>query len=533
MSEFTQTDAPTAGPVAQDVPVRASTMPSAAAWQRALSLTLLPALAAFCITLGDPSVFADGDSNWHVAVGRWILAHGVVPHIDPFSYTAGSRPWVAHEWLSETAFAAVQAIADWSGVVVLIGAACAATFAILANTLQRWLGVRAVLVTLAFSAWMLAAHLYIRPHMLALPLLALWMTQLLEARRLGRTPALWLLPLMTLWANLHGSFIFGLAFTAPFAAEAAVEAFAAAKGRSLLGRAQAAAPVALRWGGFMAAAVLAAAVNPNGVADLVFPFTVMRMTVLNAIAEWHPAGFGELTGFAVALFFTLFVCLHRGVRIGWARTALLLLLVFMTLQHRRQEIILAVVAPLLLAAPLARALNPARAAEAAAQSGPVARLPLKEVLAPGLVAAGLVLGAAVWRLSVPEPRRESPTTPITAVASVPAQLAARPVFNDYGFGGWLIFSGVRPFIDGRADLYGDDFVQTYLDTEEVKSPAQVDAVFNRYGVQWTILQPTSPLVAYLDHKSGWRRLYTDKWAVVQARTPTVSPATPGGLRTAP
>lgn len=126
-----------------------------------------------------------------------------------------------------------------------------------------------------------------------------------------------------------------------------------------------------------------------------------------------------------------------------------------------------------------------------------------------------------------EPRRESPAAPITALASVPPTLAGRPVFNDYMFGGWLILQGVRPFIDGRADMYGDDFVQTYLDTEQARSPRQIDAVLARYGVEWTILAPTSPLVAYLDHKSGWRRLYTDKWAVVQARTPPPAAAPVG------
>jgi len=36
-----------------------------------------------------------------------------------------------------------------------------------------------------------------------------------------------------------------------------------------------------------------------------------------------------------------------------------------------------------------------------------------------------------------------------------------PVLNNYNFGGFLIFSGVPVFIDGRADLYGDDFIRGY------------------------------------------------------------------------
>jgi hypothetical protein len=66
-------------------------------------------------------------------------------------------------------------------------------------------------------------------------------------------------------------------------------------------------------------------------------------------------------------------------------------------------------------------------------------------------------------------------------------------------------------------MYGDGFIRTYLDTERVAAPAQADATLRRYGVAWTILMPGSPLAARLDHTPGWRRLYADRWAVVQAR----------------
>ena len=49
-------------------------------------------------------VFIDGDTNWHVAAGRWILAHHLVPATDPFSFTFTGKPWVAHEWVRERLF---------------------------------------------------------------------------------------------------------------------------------------------------------------------------------------------------------------------------------------------------------------------------------------------------------------------------------------------------------------------------------------------------------------------------------------------
>ena len=33
-----------------------------------------------------------------------------------------------------------------------------------------------------------------------------------------------------------------------------------------------------------------------------------------------------------------------------------------------------------------------------------------------------------------------------------------PVLNNYDFGGYLIFFGVKVFVDGRTDMYGDAFL---------------------------------------------------------------------------
>ncbi len=175
---------------------------------------------------------------------------------------------------------------------------------------------------------------------------------------------------------------------------------------------------------------------------------------LGAIGEWKPAHFGAISALEMALFFTLFICLYRGVRMGAARLGLLLLLFLHgRLRHIRQEVVLAVMAPLLLAEPMGRIFEPARAGESS--QGPdrsIAWPPLKEVAAPAAVLAALFLAVAVWRVATPTMRRDSPGVPVTALAHVPTALRGKPVFNDYSFGGWLIFNHVPVFMDGRSDV---------------------------------------------------------------------------------
>ena len=115
-------------------------------------------------------VFIDGDTNWHVAAGRWILDHRTVPTTDPFSFTYAGRPWVAHEWGSEVPMALAYLAAGWSGVVILIGLAAGLAFWMIAEELRLWMGPVGQIVGLALTFSCLEPFLYARPHIVALPI---------------------------------------------------------------------------------------------------------------------------------------------------------------------------------------------------------------------------------------------------------------------------------------------------------------------------------------------------------------------------
>jgi len=187
------------------------------------------------------------------------------------------------------------------------------------------------------------------------------------------------------------------------------------------------------------------------------------------------------------------------VKLPPSRLLLLLGLLYLALAHLRHQMILAVIAPLLLAEPLGRDFKPlARAAQ------PI--VPLCFVALLGL----MIAVRTVW----PVVRSDAPSTPASALSHVPA--AAGPVLNDYAFGGYLIFSGVRPFIDSRADLYGDAWLSRYA---AIISPdrAALEETLRAFKIGWTIFNPASPAVPLLDSMPGWRRLYADGIAVIHIR----------------
>jgi hypothetical protein len=447
---------------------------------------LLISLAAAAYAAFSVGLFADGDTSWHLAAGRLILDAGTVPNADPFSYTFAGRPWTAHEWLAEAVMAAAFATGYWSGLALLFGCAMGATLLILGLELRRWMAVRHMIIVLVPVVLVLVPFLLARPHVLAWPLLAGWTMLLIRAREAGRAPPLLWALLMIAWANLHGSFVMGLALAAAFALEALVHE-------------QDRRRVLAQWVPFGAAAGLCALLTPHGVHGFLFPLQVSAMKSLPLIYEWRRTDPAEDWFFVTALAAMLLLLIVRRPPISPVRLVLLGGLVYLSIMHLRHQPVLALLAPLLLAGPLSRG-----------EPRPANARPLLAAFALGLLALSAL------RVPIPVARKDSGSQPITAIARLPAELRARRVLNTYGFGGPLIMAGIQPYIDGRADMYGDDF--KFAHQRIVEGDVQAfEREVRRWNIGWTILAPEEKLAAKLDRLPGWRRLHADRWAVVHVR----------------
>jgi len=464
-----------------------------------------PALAAlliYAVVVFAPQVLNDADTWWHLAAGRWMLDHRGILRVDVFSYTHAGKPWHAHEWLSEVAMALAYRAAGWTGVVLLFGCAAAAAMALVTRRAARQLPPLTLTVALALMVACMAPGLLARPHLLALPVVVIWMDALLAAREADRAPPLLLSGVMALWANMHGGHVLGLGLIAPFA----LEAVSAAPPERRLA-------VFRGWAAFALASLAASLATPFGVAGLLYPIELVRLKFLPEIVEWRPQDFSKIGTFEIALMASLFVMLQRGVRIPTLRLAILLGLVDMALHQSRHQFLLGPLALMLLAEPIGRAVAPdaPRARQAVAGQGWIA------------ACAALALLLAGVRLAFPVERLNGPRAPIQALMHAPAALRAQPVFNDYGFGGYLIFEGVRPFIDGRSDMYGEAFSSAFFRAER-PDPAALDRLLTQWQVSWTLLSFGDPVTEMMDRRPGWRRLYADRYAVIHVRDGALPPS---------
>jgi hypothetical protein len=106
--------------------------------------------------------------------------------------------------------------------------------------------------------------------------------------------------------------------------------------------------------------------------------------------------------------------------------------------------------------------------------------------------------------------------PVAALAELKTLNLTR-VLNDYDFGGYLIASGVAPFIDGRTELYGEKFFVDHNAASGLMEPDNLFRLLDEYKIEATFLRTESAATKLLDHMDGWQKVYTDDVATIHLR----------------
>ena len=481
---------------ANSAPVERDARDLAPLWVGAATYLLL-------LFAGD-SLLHDPDTLWQIKVGQWILDHGTVPTTDIYSFTRRGEVWLSTSWLAQVLLAGVYALGGWTGPVVLSAIAIASAVAMLFAHLARHLARLPALLFAMLAIVLAAPHLLARPHVLALPIMVAWAGGLMAAAHRGEAPSPLLLPLIVLWANLHGGFVLGLALIGAIGLEALESA---APERRLA--------QALRWAAFGLAALAASCCTPYGWSSLLASARIINLgESFKYIAEWRPADFSHISAFAMALLALLGLAFFRGLKLSAPRIMLILVMTWMALSHVRSIETFAIIVPLALAKPLAAHLGlrpPERV-----------QRPATWPSSGGLAAVAIVLTATVSTSVYASYRPFGFSTVQTPVAAVDLLVArkAKRIFNSYGFGAYLIARDVKPFVDGRSELYGEKFLVDFFAAEDARDVAGLLRMLDEHRIDATLLTADSPAAQVLDHVPGWTRLYADKLAIVHIRSGT-------------
>jgi hypothetical protein len=467
------------------------------------------------------AINTDGDLGRHIRVGETILAEGGLFYTDRFSHTMAGQPFVPYEWLSEVVFAAAHRLGGLAGALVLSGIVVAAAYALALLLLQRS-GVDPLLAfATAVAAGVLGAvHWLARPHVFTLlgAVATLWLLE-----RGGRRTPLVALGTFALWANLHGGFLYGLVLIALYLAGDAME-IQWGHGRAIwIGRLR-------QHGLLLAGAIGGTLLNPRGPELLAHVVGYLgKGYLIDGTAEYQSPDFHALYGriFLAVVLVVITLLAVGGRRPAFPRLAALLVSLAFALMSIRNIPLFGLVALPLLALHLA-------GTSAVWQSPLLGRLRTGFAEAArstsfgawSAVVAGVLLAAAASRWGpagrpLVQAGFDRAVFPVEAVARARAAGLSGPVFNEFAWGGYLLYAWPEQavFIDGQTDFYGVKLTREYVAIRGAEPGWQ--ARMGRRGVRLVLLPPDAPLVRELSGSTEWRLFISDSTSTLLVRTDEV------------
>ncbi|MEW5721049.1 MAG: hypothetical protein AB1817_20655, partial [Chloroflexota bacterium] len=264
----------------------------------------------------------------------------------------------------------------------------------------------------------------------------------------------------------------------------------------------------------------AVVLNPNGATMYVYPFETLTSPTMQAyIQEWFSPDFHqiEFQPFAWLLIGTLAAIAFTGKRVALTQTILLAGFAYAALRSARNIPIFAIIAAPILAEQLWHLVEARLASTVSTNKRMTRGMAIVNWIILLVLA---VAGAARVAIVVTNQRAvERAKYPTAAVDFLQAQKLSGALYNAYGWGGyliWRLYPETRVFIDGRADVYGDAFIENvYL--KAYRGGADWRAPLDQYGVRVVLVEPGAPLAVQLAREAEWKKVYEDGQAVIFAR----------------
>lgn len=480
------------------------------------SLVIFIVFVVIFVTALQP--ITDPDFWWHLKTGQYIVQNHSIPHADIFSATRLGSEWVAHEWLSEVFMYGVFRVAGFAGLIVVFGFLVAASFWVVYIRFRARAG-HPLIAALALLLGAAATTLVwgVRPQIFTLLFASIFLYTL-DNYYFGKFEKAiwWLVPLMVLWVNLHAGWALGLALIALTLLGLLVDVLFGTELRDTFRKR---APALL---GVLVACGAAICVNPNGIRMYSYPLeTLTSRAMMQFIEEWKSPDFHlpHFQAVLILLLATFFLLAVSNKRERPGRLLMLLATSFAMLRSGRNIPFFSLVATPLFAEHLwewVKGQPWATRLIASNETGPAKRSMSRIAINSLIVVIALSFcGLAARRAATKQPSIEEQEFPKAAVNYMKQQRLPQPIFNEYAWGGyliWQLYPDYQVHIDGRADVFGDKLVAEFIQVNDGK-PCWLE-LLQQYGTQTVLVKRDSAIASLLSDDSHWQKVFEDNQAVI-------------------
>lgn len=448
--------------------------PRVTAFKASRSETALTALFLVIASLAPIHSIKSYDYFWHLATGRWIVEHRVLPLMDPFGVASARIPWINGEWLFEIGLYAVWAAVGHAGVALLRALWVGALFTLVLLLTSRRAPFATALVVTAVCWYGGAAFLTERPGTVAVLLAVISIEFLQREVTAPRTAAY--VAITVLWFNIHPSGLIAPALAGISAVGRAIEVEPGMRVRAFVERAI-----------VSAIAAVALLVNPYAIRGVIAPLklvhTIRSGNFVNL--EWMaptPSLFPLLFATAAAGLIVFLASADR--RQHATRFLLFAFFAFLAMRFLRNQTFYYAIFPLVVA--------------------PII-VPPRESVRKILVLASFAFLVAIAATRSHATGVDREKFPVAAVGQLEAMNARGNILNDDELGGYLIWTYYperRVLNDGRNELYTrfiDQYGRAKVDSRRWRS------LLAEYDVALAVVNYTFPTVDVVDSETRARR----------------------------
>jgi hypothetical protein len=491
-------------------------------------------IGILCVLIGTPlavKLLGDAGVGWHIRTGQLILSTHSIPRTDPFSSTMGGKPWFAWEWLYDAVLGTLANIAGLNAVAWFTAAVIAFVFAWMFRLLvRREMNFIYALLLVMFAMSASTLHFLARPHVVTwlFTLAFFWVLDSTERnyfKGVGRHRKLWALPLLMLvWVNVHGGFVLGFVLLIVFWFGAiwtwhrtqgagindVLRKIAAAKRIGDLTR------VGL-------ASLLASLVNPYGwkLHAHIYSYLTNRF-LMDHVEEFQSPNFHGVAQkcFLILLVLSLGVLVTRGRKLRTSEGLLVLFVTYAGLYASRNIpissiLLVMIVGPWL---PSSGLIDRFSLRVSAVELG--LRSHIWPVLLTLATFAVVLNGGRLGSSTLVDAHFDSKRMPVEAVNFVEQHGVREPILSPDYWGGYLIYRLYpkdRVVVDDRHDLYGADFLKSYL--RMVHLEQGWEAFLQQTNPGCVLMPRNSALASILSKTGGWKVVYEDQTAIAFVRSP--------------
>lgn len=156
------------------------------------------------------------DVWWHLATGRFIWEHKMIPNVDVFSFSQTQAPWIIHHWLGSLITYWIYLFGDLQGLQIFRALLFIIIFGIFYLRARKHLPFLMLLFLIFITALSLDGRVLLRPFLFNLIFIQLYLMILFDFIK-RESKAVYCIPFLTMiWFNLHlgalvhGSIILGI-----------------------------------------------------------------------------------------------------------------------------------------------------------------------------------------------------------------------------------------------------------------------------------------------------------------------------------